>query len=44
MNVLCLGAGGMGALAAETLAGFEEVGRMTVADLNPEAAQRMGEG
>ena len=41
MNVLCLGAGGMGALAAETLAGFGEVGRMTVADLNPEAAQRV---
>ena len=39
MNVLCLGAGGMGALAAEALAGFDEVTKMTVADLNYAAAE-----
>lgn len=43
MNILCLGAGGMGALAAETLAGFDEIKKITVADLNPEAARRVAD-
>jgi len=41
MNVLCLGAGGMGALAAETLAGFDEIKKLTIADLNLAAAERV---
>lgn len=41
MKILCLGAGGMGALAAEIIAGFDEIDRMTVADLHVEAAQRV---
>ena len=32
MKILCLGAGGMGALAAETIASFEEIDRMTVGE------------
>jgi saccharopine dehydrogenase-like NADP-dependent oxidoreductase len=43
MNILCLGAGGMGSLAAETLAGFDEIGKLTIADLNLAAAQRVAE-
>lgn len=41
MKVLCLGAGGMGSLAAETIAGFKEIERITVADLYHEAAYRV---
>jgi len=41
MNVLCLGAGGMGALAAEKLASFDEIGQLTIADLNLAAAERV---
>jgi len=41
MKILCLGAGGMGALAAEALAGFDEIHKMTIADLNLDAAKRV---
>ncbi|MBF0496926.1 MAG: saccharopine dehydrogenase NADP-binding domain-containing protein, partial [Deltaproteobacteria bacterium] len=43
MKVLCLGAGGMGALAAETIALFSEIERMTIADLNQDAAQAVAD-
>ncbi len=38
MNVLCLGAGAMGRLAAQTVAGFSEVAGLTIADLDEGAA------
>jgi len=41
MKVLCLGAGGMGALAAEVMSGYKEIDRMTIADLHLEAAQKV---
>jgi saccharopine dehydrogenase-like NADP-dependent oxidoreductase len=41
MKILCLGAGSMGALAAETLAGFDEIHQMTIADLNLDSAKRV---
>ncbi|WP_428564777.1 MAG: saccharopine dehydrogenase family protein [Solidesulfovibrio sp. DCME] len=40
-NVLLLGAGGMGALAARTVAAFEEVGHLTVASLERNDAARV---
>jgi saccharopine dehydrogenase-like NADP-dependent oxidoreductase len=43
MKILCLGAGGMGALAAETLAGFDEIHKMTIADLNLDAAKQVSQ-
>ena len=39
-RILALGAGAMGAKAAETLSGFSEVERLTLADLSREAAER----
>jgi len=39
MNVLCHGAGGMGALAAATTAGFDEIDKIAVADLEPAAVE-----
>lgn len=41
MKVLCLGAGGMGALAARTIAGFKEIENITIADLHEDAARRV---
>jgi saccharopine dehydrogenase-like NADP-dependent oxidoreductase len=44
MKVLCLGAGGMGSLAAQTIAGFKEIDSITIADLRLEAAQKTAAG
>ena len=41
MKILCLGAGGMGALAAETIAGFKEINKITIADLHQAAAEKV---
>jgi saccharopine dehydrogenase-like NADP-dependent oxidoreductase len=41
MKVLVLGAGGMGAKAAETVAQFDAVSSLTLADLDDDAAQRV---
>lgn len=41
MKILLLGAGSMGAKAAQTLASFDEITRVTVADLKLEAAERV---
>lgn len=40
-NVLLLGAGGMGALAAQTIAAYEEVGSLTIASLERADAARV---
>jgi saccharopine dehydrogenase-like NADP-dependent oxidoreductase len=39
-RILALGAGAMGAIAANTVASFDEVGSLIIADLDPEAAKR----
>lgn len=41
MKVLVLGAGGMGTKAAETVASFDAVSALTLADLDEEAARRV---
>jgi len=41
MKLLCLGAGGMGALAAKTAASFQSMERIIVADLNLDSASHV---